>query len=518
MLHRVCPRMAALLFRRIYGRISACSSTPYWRCSPLSFLSPGFFLFFPLVTLFYFLLPQRARNLWLLVSSWYFYLCAGAGSFLFLLCALTLTYAGARFLEGQSGRARRRVLTLLLLLLFGTLFLFKYLGFALSMLERLLSAAGLSFTSPALELILPAGISFYLFMAAGYLIDVYRGNRPAERSFLLFALFLSFFPYLLSGPIGRADTLLPQFREPHRFSYDSFRSGLLRFLWGAFKKLVIADRLGMLVTTVYAAPDQFGRLQVIAAAAAFSIQIYCDFSAYSDMALGCAQVLGFRLMENFRTPYFSRSIGEFWRRWHISLSSWFRDYLYIPLGGSRRGRMRTYANLLIVFAVSGLWHGSALAFVAWGLLNGLYQVIGGLTADLRTRVRGRLGLTEDGRLTVLLQVGITFLLSTVAWVFFKGGSFTHALFIFQNMFTGPWLTHPVTAWGLDRPELVVAFFAILLLLAVDLASLRVDLWTGFLRLPRPLRWALALSLTLAVLICGIYGTGYDPQDFIYFKF
>ena len=309
----------------------------------MSFLSPGFFLFFPLVTLFYFLLPQRARNLWLLVSSWYFYLCAGAGSFLFLLCALTLTYTGARFLEGQSGRARRRVLTLLLLLLFGTLFLFKYLGFALSMLERFLSAAGLSFTSPALELILPAGISFYLFMAAGYLIDVYRGNRPAERSFLLFALFLSFFPYLLSGPIGRADTLLPQFRETHRFSYDGFRSGLLRFLWGAFKKLVIADRLGMLVTTVYAAPDQFGRLQVIAAAAAFSIQIYCDFSAYSDMALGCAQALGFRLMENFRTPYFSRSIGEFWRRWHISLSSWFRDYLYIPLGGNRRGRMRTYA-------------------------------------------------------------------------------------------------------------------------------------------------------------------------------
>ena len=486
----------------------------------MSFLSPGFFLFFPLVTLFYFLLPQRARNLWLLVSSWYFYLCAGAGSFLFLLCVLTLTYTGTRFLEGQSGRARRRVLTLLLLLLFGTLFLFKYLGFALSMLERLLSAAGLSFTSPALELILPAGISFYLFMAAGYLIDVYRGNRPAERSFLLFALFLSFFPYLLSGPIGRADTLLPQFREPHRFSYDGFRSGLLRFLWGAFKKLVIADRLGMLVTTVYAAPDQFGRLQVIAAAAAFSIQIYCDFSAYSDMALGCAQVLGFRLMENFRTPYFSRSIAEFWRRWHISLSAWFRDYLYIPLGGSRRGRTRKYLNILLVFAVSGLWHGAALTFVVWGLLNGIYQVAGGLTARLRARCRQSLRMREDRPLTVLWQMAVTFVLATLAWVFFKAGSLSGALSVLRAMLpAGPALVHPVLAsMGLDRREFLAAALAGLALLAVDLLSLRGSVRARVLALPRPLRWLVALILLLCVFLFGVYGTGYDPQDFIYFKF
>ncbi len=484
----------------------------------MSFLSPQFFLFFPVVVLGYFLLPHKGRNVWLLACSWFFYLCAGPGYFAYLLAVILLTYGGARAMDGKSLPFRRGVLAALLALLFGTLFLFKYLGFAFGLLERVLGAAGLAFQSPALDLLLPAGISFYLFMAAGYLIDVYRGDKTAERDFVVYALFLSFFPHLLSGPIGRAGGLIPQFGQVHRFDYDRLRTGLLRFLWGAFKKLVIADRLGILVSTVYAAPDQFGRLQVIAAAVAFSIQIYCDFSAYSDMALGCAEVMGFTLMENFRTPYFSRSIGEFWRRWHISLSSWFRDYLYIPLGGSRKGRRRKYLNVLIIFAVSGLWHGAALTFVAWGLLNGLYQVIGGLSAGLRARCRRALHLADDGKLTILWQVLVTFGLSTVAWVFFKGGSFTHSLLIFKSMFTGPWLTHPVTAWGLDRPELLVAFLAVAVLLAVDLIGLKGGLRRRVMALPRALRWAIAFALLFTVLIFGVYGAGYDPQDFIYFKF
>lgn len=484
----------------------------------MSFLSPGFFLFFPIVCLVYFLLPQKGQNLWLLLCSWFFYLCAGPEYFLFLLCALLVTYGGARLLERAGGKARKGLLAALFVLLFGTLFLFKYLGFAISMLERLLTAAGLGFSSPALDLLLPAGISFYLFMAAGYLMDVYRGDRTAETDFVLYALFISFFPHLLSGPIGRAGGLMPQFKERHRLDDTRLRSGLLRFLWGAFKKLVIADRLGILVSTVYAAPGSFGRLQVIAAACAFSVQIYCDFSAYSDMALGCAEVMGFRLMENFRTPYFSRSIAEFWRRWHISLSSWFRDYLYFPLGGSRKGRGRKYINILIVFAVSGLWHGAAFTFVVWGLLNGLYQVVGGLTERPRAAVRRALHMKDDGRLTILWQIAVTFVLASIAWVFFKGGSFTHSLEIFRAMFTGAWLTRPVTAWGLDRPELAVALFALVLLLVVDLLSLKGDLSARVLALPRFVRWAVALSLLLVVLIFGIYGTGYDPQDFIYFKF
>lgn len=485
----------------------------------MSFLSPGFFLFFPVVTLIWFLLPGTARRLWLLCASWWFLLCGGPEHLFTLIAATTFTYCGAQLLDRAQGRRRKVLLVILLIVLFGDLFLVKYLSFSLGLLERVLAAAGLAFSSPALDLILPAGLSFYLFMAAGYLIDVYRRDRPAENSYLDLAIFLSCFPYLLSGPIGRAGSLLPQFRKPALFCWESFRRGLLRFLWGAFKKLVIADRLGLMVSTVYAAPDSFGRLQVVAAAIAFSVQIYCDFSAYSDMALGCAEVMGFHLMENFRTPYFSRSIGEFWRRWHISLSSWFRDYLYIPLGGSRKGRRRKYLNILIVFAVSGLWHGAALSFVVWGLLNGIYQVIGGMTQKARDRVRRRLGLADDASFTVVLQVVITFLLSTVAWVFFKGGSFTHSLSIFRAMLTGPWLTRPFSAWGLDLPELVVVALAVLLLLAVDLFSvLRGSPRQTFFSLPRPVRWVLALALLLAVLIFGVYGTGYDPQDFIYFKF
>ena len=486
----------------------------------MSFLSPGYLLFFPATVLLYFLLPRPCKNLWLLAASWFFYLCAGPDCFAFLLCATLVTYTGARLLERRDGASRKALLTLLLTLLFGTLFLFKYLDFAFSLAERVLDAAGLSFSSPALDLILPAGISFYLFMAAGYLIDVYRGDRAAEHSFLLCALFLSFFPHVISGPIARAGGLIPQFREVHRLDYDTFRAGLLRFLWGAFKKLCIADRLAVLVNAVFAAPGDFGWLQVIAAACAFSVQIYCDFSAYSDMALGSAEAMGFHLMENFRTPYFSRSIAEFWRRWHISLSAWFRDYLYIPLGGSRRGRTRKYLNILLVFAVSGLWHGAALTFVVWGLLNGIYQVAGGLTARLRARCRQSLRMREDRPLTVLWQMAVTFVLATLAWVFFKAGSLSGALAVLRAMLpAGPALVHPVLAsMGLDRREFLAAALAGLALLAVDLLSLRGSVRARVLALPRPLRWLVALILLLCVFLFGVYGTGYDPQDFIYFKF
>lgn len=482
----------------------------------MSFLSPTFFLFFPVVAAVYFLLPRQARNLWLLVSSWFFYLCAGAAYFAFLLCATLLTYWGARQLARRPGKP---LLGALLVLLFGALFLFKYLGFAFSLAEQLLTRAGLAFSAPELHLILPVGISFYLFAAAGYLIDVYRGKVPAEKNFLLCALFLSFFPHLLSGPIARAGQFLPQLRESHPFSAVRMRSGLLRFLWGAFKKLMLADRLSLLVSTVYAAPGSFGALQLLTAAVAFSVQIYCDFSAYSDMALGAAEVMGFHLMENFRTPYFSRSIGEFWRRWHISLSFWFRDYLYIPLGGNRRGTARKYGNVLIVFAVSGLWHGAALTFVTWGLLNGLYQVAGGITAPLRARVRKAFRLDDHRSFTALWQIFVTFCLSTVAWVFFKAASFGQALAILRGMVSGPLLVAPALAsMGWDRAELAVAFFSFLLLLAVDIRSLSGPVRARLCARPMWV-WALStLFLLLAVVIFGVYGTGYNPQDFIYFKF
>ncbi len=476
----------------------------------MSFLSPQFFCFFPAVALVYFLLPQRFRNLWLLLASWFFYLCAKPVYLLFLLFAILASYLFGLVLERRRSRG---ALAVCLLILFSLLFIFKYLNFALSLVARGPTAVGLSWSAPALELLLPAGISFYLFEAAGYVIDVYRGRVKAERDFLLYALFLSFFPQLLSGPIARAGELLPQFRQPHGFDYDALRRGLVRFLWGAFKKLVIADRLAVLVDTVYAAPDGFGALQLLGAVLAYSFQIYCDFSAYSDMAVGCGEAMGFSLMENFRAPYFSRSIAEFWRRWHISLSSWFRDYLYIPLGGSRRGTGRKYLNILIVFAVSGLWHGAGLTFLAWGLLNGLYQLLGGLTAPARRKLRSALRLKEDGGLTVLWQVAVTFLLTTVAWVFFRAGSFSQALSVLGGICRGPLWVY--TSVGLDLPELLVAGGAVVLLFLVELASTRMELGEAYLAKARPVRWMILLTLLLACLIFGSYGAGYNAQSFIY---
>ena len=349
-------------------------------------------------------------------------------------------------------------------------------------------------------------------------MDVYRGRLPAERSFVKCALFLSFFPYLLSGPIGRAEQLLPQFNETHRFRYDDLREGLLRFLWGAFQKLVLADRLAAVVDTVFAAPDQFGAVQVIAAACAFSIQIYCDFSAYSDMALGSAKAMGFTLMENFRTPYFSRSIAEFWRRWHISLSTWFRDYLYIPLGGNRKGRARKYLNLLAVFAVSGLWHGAAVSFLVWGLLNGIYQVVGGLTAPARTRVRAVLHLGEDSKITALWQMFCVFVLATLAWVFFKAGSVSAALAVLRGMVTGPLWVPPLSGMGMDRWEFLAAGAGFLLLFAVDAARQKTDVARRVLEAPRWVRWCVYLGLLVIVVVFGSYGSGYDAQSFIYGQF
>ena len=476
----------------------------------MAFLSVPFFCFFPVAVLLYFRLPQRGRNLWLLLASWFFYLCAKPVYLTLLFFVIASTYGAGRILEVRKSRV---VLAGCLVLETCLLFFFKYVNFALSLAGGALRALGFDCSAPVLEIVLPVGISFYLFQAMGYVIDVYRGEIPAERDPVIYALFLSFFPQVVSGPIGRGGELLPQFRTGHPFDWDKFRTGLLRFLWGAFKKLVLADRLAVLVTTVYAAPETFGALQLMGAAVAFSFQIYCDFSGYTDMALGVAGSMGFTLRENFRTPYFARSIADFWRRWHISLTSWFRDYLYIPLGGSRAGAGRKYRNILIVFAVSGLWHGAAMTFVVWGLLNGLYQVAGALTAPARDRLWRTLGLGEESCFRKLVQTAVTFVLTTVAWVFFQAESLSNALAVLSGMLHGPlWVYQSI---GLDRWELLVALAGLLVLFWVDLRSLRENLSARWLAAPRPVRWLVLWVLLFACLIFGSYGTGYDAQSFLY---
>ena len=334
----------------------------------------------------------------------------------------------------------------------------------------------------------------------GYLMDVYRGRLPAERSFVKCALFLSFFPYLLSGPIGRAEQMLPQFNETHRFRYDDLREGLLRFLWGAFQKLVLADRLAAVVDTVFAAPDQFGAVQVVAAACAFSIQIYCDFSAYSDMALGSAKAMGFTLMENFRTPYFSRSISEFWRRWHISLGTWFREYLYIPLGGNRVSKPRLFFNLLVVWAATGIWHGASWNFLIWGLYFAVLLI-------LEKAFLGKL----LQKLPAALQHLYTLFLVLVSWAIFAVEDFGHMGAYLKAMFgLGGGLTNDNVSYYF------FSFLPMLIIAAVASTPLAAKLWK---RLPEKPRLALLPILLLAGLVFStayLVDATYNP--FLYFRF
>lgn len=467
------------------------------------------------------LLRPRLRCGFLLLASWGFYLLCAPRFLPLLLFTTALTYGLGRWMASRPER-KKALLILGLLLNFGVLFLFKYLGFFADLVSRALALAGLSpIALPSL--LLPVGISFYTFAVCGYLMDVYRGQREPERNFLDFALFASFFPAVLSGPIERSGHLLPQLkalRSGERAPCGSdVKTAVTRFLLGLFKKMVIADQLAILVNTAYAAPESFTGVQLLAAALCYSLQIYCDFSAYSDMAVGSARLLGIELLENFDAPYLAQSVKEFWRRWHISLSSWFRDYLYFPLGGSRRGRARAYGNVLIVFAVSGLWHGAAMTFIVWGLLNGLYQVIGGLTAPARDRIRGALRLRPDGAITVAWQTAATFLLLTVTWVFFRASSFSQAFLVLRRIVTLAGGIFPLgfTALGLGRARLAAVALAVLVLLLWDVFGKRLRLVE---RLGETvwLRYAFWVVLILAVVVCGAYGTGYNAQEFLYFQF
>ena len=491
-------------------------------------ISFSFLIFLPVVVLVYAVLPQKMRGIWLLAASWFFYLSAGAIYGIFLAVSIVTTYVAALLMEKpvqQTGTGRRKlILVSCLVLNLGILGVFKYAGFACHTVTGLLTALriGSFATQPALHLILPVGISFYLFQALGYLIDVYRGEIRAQHSFLRYALFVSFFPTVLSGPIERAGHMLPQLAAPQGFHYENMRKGLLRMLWGYFLKMVLADRIAILVDTVYASPAGYPGTVLFIAAVLYTFQIYCDFGGYTNIAVGAAQICGFELMENFDTPYLSGSIAEFWRRWHRSLSFWFRDYLYFPLGGNRKGTVRKYINIMIVFMVSGLWHGAAWTFVIWGGLHGLYQVIGHLLMPLRNAVVKRFRIDRESFSHRLFKVLFTFLLVTLAWVFFRAERMTQALTILAGMrhITPSVLTDgTLYQLGLDRPNFLLMIFGLLILIGTDLCNHRgIKVSEKILSQGLWLRWCIYIAAVVIIAVCGIWGPGYDATSFIYYKF
>ena len=387
----------------------------------MNFNTLEFLLFLPAVLALHWALPHRLRWALLLASSWLFYFWWEPMAGLLLVAVTAATWlCGLGAAREKPPAVRRACLAMALGACLGCLGVFKYAGFF----------AGLIHGGPAWRLLLPVGISFYTFQALSYVLDVYRGRTAPEGHFGYYALFISFFPQLVAGPIERSGRLLPQLRRERTLSREQLSAGGWLLLTGYFKKAAIADGLAPLVDAVYAAPGQAAGPEIIAATALFGLQIYCDFSGYSDIARGSAGLLGVELMENFQAPYAARSIREFWRRWHISLTAWFTDYVYIPLGGSRRGLPRRCFNIMAVFLLSGLWHGADWTFVAWGGIHGIYQVCGVLAAR---RTGGR---TPQGLGTGLLRCAATFSLVTFAWLFFRAQSMADAWLLLSRLGTG----------------------------------------------------------------------------------
>jgi alginate O-acetyltransferase complex protein AlgI len=477
------------------------------------FNSLEFAVFFPVVVALYFCLNQRARTPLLLVASCFFYMAFIPVYILILAATIGIDYTAGIWLERTTGRARKLLLVTSIVATCAVLFVFKYFHFFTDSFVSIAQVFGWPLSSPAISIILPIGLSFHTFQSLSYVVEVYYGRQKAEPNFITYATYVMFFPQLVAGPIERPQNLLHQFYERHAFDYERVTSGLKRMAWGFFKKLVVADRLALYVNDVYAAPSSFNGLQLTIATVFFAYQIYCDFSGYSDIAIGSARVMGFKLMENFRTPYHSRSIDEFWHRWHISLSTWFRDYLYIPLGGSRVPKRRWYANLLITFALSGLWHGAAWTYVVWGALNGVYLVVGILTKGTRDRLYGLLGVDSESHIRTAVGVLTTFALTCAAWVIFRAHTVTDAWYILTHFWRGWDLASIRTEQFLMR-QMPVALLSIVFLELVQSLHRRVSLTDVLATRPLVLRWSVYAGFVLAIVLFGVYRN----SQFIYFQF
>jgi len=477
------------------------------------FNSLSFAFFFPVVTIGYFALPHRWRWAWLLLASCYFYMAFVPAYILILFFVITVDYIAGITIEKARGQRRKLFLVMSLLANIGTLALFKYFNFLNANLAGLADAIGWNYPIPMLNLILPIGLSFHTFQSMSYTIEVYRGKVNAERHPGIFALYVMFYPQLVAGPIERPYNLLPQFHREQQFDYQRVTDGLKLMAWGFFKKLVIADRIADFVNPIYNHPTEYQGVALILATLMFAYQIYCDFSGYSDIAIGAAQVMGFRLMNNFNRPYSATSIADFWRRWHISLSSWFRDYLYIPLGGNRVPAWRHYFNLMVVFLISGLWHGANWTFVIWGGLHGLYLLVATWTQDVRARIAQAIGLVRFPTAQKILATSVTFLLVSFAWIFFRANSLGDAVYIVTHLIPPLNLaTLSEIAFHLNR--LKVALPAIFVLELVQLLQNRGSVREMLAKQPAWVRWAAYYALVMSILLLGKFA----EQKFIYFQF
>ena len=491
----------------------------------MQFVSLQFLGFLAAVIFIYSILPKKIRYIWLLLTSWGFYCLAGE-KFLILLALVTaITYGAGLLIEKEKTKQKSKAGLILagsIILMVLILGYFKYAGFLFDTVKSIQKFLNITESETVINIMLPLGISFYLFQAMGYLIDCYRGKISAEKNYLLVALFISFFPQITSGPIERAGNMIPQYKEPESFSYDNMRDGLLLMLWGYFQKIVIADRLAVVVNTIYDFPQSYSGTILFLATVFYTFEIYCDFAGYSNIAIGAAKIMGIKLMNNFESPYMSKSVAEFWRRWHISLSSWFKDYLYIPLGGNRKGYARKLINLMIVFAVSGLWHGAAWTFVVWGILHGIFQVIGIVLKPVRDKIVLLFKVDRNSFSHNLYKVVVTFMLVNIGWIFFRADTFEKALYVIANMWKPSlWVFSDKSLYqlGLVQQDMNLLIVSLIVLIAVDICNAKKIVIRDIIKKQGLwLRWIIYIFAAIFVITCGIWGPGYDAASFIYSSF
>ncbi len=477
------------------------------------FNSLTFIIFFVCVVFLYYTLPHKVRWIMLLIASCIFYMCWRWELIILIFFSTLSNYILALCIDKHREKSRK-YLILSMVINFGLLFVFKYMMFINHTFMFIYEYFGWNYPIDDFNIILPMGISFYTFQAAGYTIDVYKGEYKAERNYFKLTLFITFFPQLVAGPIERADRLLSQLFTKKKFSLDNLSIGIKLMIMGYFKKIVIADRAAVLVDTVFNNVTEHTGIAYIIAALFFTFQIYGDFSGYTDIARGCGKILGIDLMYNFDRPYFATSIKDFWRRWHISLSTWFRDYVYIPLGGSRCSTLKKYRNIMITFLVSGLWHGANWTFVLWGGVHGIYQVIG----DIKNKILPKWDLF----ILNIFRVMITFVLVVLAWIIFRANTISDCLYIFRNLFNDiqsitdvQYMYVLVNGLGLQLFEICLLTGSILLLIFSDMIGFKKDIHDLMDRLPFPVRFVYYYIL-LAVIFCtGVFSGG---GEFIYFQF
>lgn len=485
----------------------------------MTFNSYLFFIFFPIVVTVYFAMPQKWRWLWLLLASCCFYTAFIPVYILILFLLIAIDYVAALLIERAVGRQRKVFLLVSILSTCAVLFVFKYFDFLNSSAAFFAHYWGWDYPIKNLSLILPLGLSFHTFQSLGYVIDVYRGKQKAERHLGIYALYVMFFPQLVAGPIERAAHLLPQFFEKHQFDAARVSNGLKLMVWGLFQKVVIADRLAILVNQVYANPSEYGGGSLLIATIFFSFQIYCDFSGYSDIAIGAAEVIGFRLVKNFERPYLATSIANFWQRWHISLSTWFKDYVYIPLGGNRVAIMRWRFNILLTFLVSGIWHGANWTFFVWGALHGGYYLFSGATRAVREKIARSIGLAQRPAAHQIFRIMITFSLVCFAWIFFRAKDLGDAWYIVSHLFIG-WdqaLNFGIEGkdiLGLTFKEFIFAVLLILFLVWVNVVEQKENIRVILGKSPLLVRWGVYVTTVLVIMNLGVA----VPIPFIYFQF